>query len=81
MVGELLCFVDLNFTLPAINSSLPYDVGYRVSNYSAYAIVSECTASDRQSFMRQLEAGLAGSSGYPGVSFRLADAACAQVPA
>ena len=29
----------------------------------------------------ELEAGLAGSSGYPGVSFRLADAACAQVPA
>jgi hypothetical protein len=72
-----LCFVDLNFTFPKKNSSLPFDVVIRVNTYNCYALVSSCSALDREMFLRELEAGFEKGTGYPGVAVGFTAPACA----
>ena len=73
-----MCFLNLNFTYPKGGKSpMPFDVSVSVHKYLPSPLISVCTATDRQMYLRQSAAGIAGSTGYPHVSFGFDDPACA----
>jgi hypothetical protein len=73
-----LCFVNFDFTLPMAKSGLAFDVGIRVKQYMAYALISDCSASDRQMFLRKISQELNASTSYPDISLAFDDPSCAK---